>query len=197
MSWNSIQANAFIASNPGSGLYGTPNAFPSAVHQQGAMNMSSDNTRRYVVLAILFWFVSALVAGWFGLFALPGQPRILLAVFFVLPVLLFPVNVIPAFFVPLFILLHVLALVRRNEVRATATGGSRECLAWAVLGLCRLSRGTYGRDSAGEQFGRTHSAALSFKTLLWSSPSKLVHGREGRDIEPQSRQHFEQHGVVP
>lgn len=30
----------------------------------------------------------------------------------------FPVNLIPAFFVPLFILLHVLALLRRNEVAA-------------------------------------------------------------------------------
>ncbi len=51
--------------------------------------MSSDNTRRYVVFALLFWCVSALVAGWFGLFDVPGQPPILLGVFFVLPILLF------------------------------------------------------------------------------------------------------------
>jgi hypothetical protein len=35
----------------------------------------------------------------------------------------FPVNVIPTFFVPLFILLHMLALARRNEVERTV--GSR------------------------------------------------------------------------
>lgn len=33
----------------------------------------------------------------------------------------FPVNLIPAFFVPLFIMLHVLALVRRKEVSTAAT----------------------------------------------------------------------------
>lgn len=33
----------------------------------------------------------------------------------------FPVNLIPAFFVPLFIMLHVLALVRRKEVPTAAT----------------------------------------------------------------------------
>jgi len=37
----------------------------------------------------------------------------------------FPVNVIPTFFVPLFILLHVLALLRRNEVATTLNSGVR------------------------------------------------------------------------
>jgi len=51
--------------------------------------MSSEHTKALVVLALLLWFASALVAGWFDAFDAPASGLIVLGLFLVVPVLFF------------------------------------------------------------------------------------------------------------
>src|SRR5512147_39919 len=49
-------------------------------------NASLRSMNLYVIVGVLFWFVSALVAGWLGLFSQPGSPPTLLGLFLALPI---------------------------------------------------------------------------------------------------------------
>jgi hypothetical protein len=91
-----------------------------------APSIPTSRMKSHTMFGVLVWFVGALVAGWSGVFSQQGGPPTYLALFISVPLVVFaalsfPVSLIPTFFVPLFILLHVLALIRRNEV-----GGARE-----------------------------------------------------------------------
>ncbi len=49
------------------------------------MRASLQSTKIYTLLAILVWFFSALIAGYFGVFAQPGVPPTYLGLFTVVP----------------------------------------------------------------------------------------------------------------
>ncbi len=75
----------------------------------------------YFVLWNIFGLLDLLSAITVGILYSEGPFGILREGLSTAPMVTFPVNVIPTFFVPLFILLHVLALLRRNEVGKTVT----------------------------------------------------------------------------
>jgi hypothetical protein len=75
--------------------------------------------RGYFILWNIFGLIDLLSAITVGILYSEGPLGVLRTGVSTALMTTFPVNLIPTFFVPLFILLHVLALLRRNEVKAT------------------------------------------------------------------------------
>jgi len=81
--------------------------------------LREKSVRGYFILWNIFGLVDLISAITMGILYSEGPLGVLRTGVSTALMTTFPVNLIPTFFVPLFVLLHVLALVRRNEVRAS------------------------------------------------------------------------------
>jgi hypothetical protein len=104
--------------------FGVPEGFGDIIAAVFALPLAlairrQKPVRGYFILWNVFGLVDLLSAITVGLLYSDGPLGVLRTGISTALMTTFPINLIPTFLVPLFILLHLLALVRRNEVRAS------------------------------------------------------------------------------